>query len=515
MRNPSKYLNKFNLTLITSGLLLSLLLIWLASLELKYQLGRTGQDAATRQAIAIRLEQSLQRHPGSFVTDPQAWEHYINNARKLWDHIKADRSATDKEKPIDRLMALQSEISNLQTELMRIRALKDSIAYRIDALSASVELILGNQLQTSDSATNTLHVIALKEQLSRYDFTSRTYWQPGTDRQSAIEMLEQQLKAARSTATDLIDGEHKLTRAGSRREMLAVINNLDQLEEHTARFTQASNLFTRMETAQKEIDGLGKQILAADTAPEKPDTPLPPILLLILIAVPGIWLGICLALVKQQATELNAGQNARNAATKAPRQNAPRASADFDPANLLLALELGAKGNLSHRMDDREPGAREIAIAYNQMMSTLYRKLIEINRDAAKAVGLMDATTSRKTTPDSDKQGPGGISSLPKAIELTLEIAGISDQLFRKLEPVEKNGAIAGEPLQSLISRLEKNQALIRAILRDHLDQTGAPSRPGEPSTPGGKTLQQLKPAIDELQNLMERLKFFKLDKRL
>ena len=524
MNNSTLLPGKLNLPIIAGGLL-SVILIWLAVVELQYRLGESARLSATRQAVVIRLEHSLERDPGSFVTDPQAWEHYISNARRLWDLLRTARpspssehptiaagATEDESNPTDRLIRLQSEIANLQTELMRIRALKDTIAYRVDALNDSVELILGSLLQNGDNTANTLHVMALKDQLSRYDFTSRTYWLKQTDRQSAVEMLNQQLQAAKSIAADLIDGDHRLIRPGARREMLTVINNLEQLEEHTARFAQASRLFSRMESAQEQIDILGKQLLETyrqgdNTATSA--TAIPGTLWAILAALPLIWLGISLYPGKERATRQTAGNNKQQPATQPESTRSSVESGDFDPTNLLRALELGAKGNLSHRMDDREPGSRDIAIAYNQMMSTLYRKLIEIHRDAARAAGLLELENKKADGANTDEKPNQMPSSLPSAIELTLELAGISDQLFRKLATAKETPQNAGEAIHSLLTRLDKNQALIRAIIRDHLDQSGG-------SAAGQKAEQaQTQRLREELQNLMAHLRFFKLDKRL
>lgn len=500
-------------------------------------------EQALYAGLAIRLEQSMAESAAAAALNPGIWKQHNDNVRQALDTLqlikKYNLTPSFVEHPrwselASNFTSLQGRILSHQNELMKLRASREALSYRIDTTLASLQLIIDSLLNSSDQADSIKPALQLKDNLLDIRESVRHFWFAEADQASVYRKLTEKRNSAQEISRELISGQVALTTPAMRREMLAVTESLTQMNDQISGLDEARSMLSELNALQHQANSQARQALDLINTIDQQAGPVRGILLL-LLAIPGIWIVLVIYLTSRPAglAERPSGQQQAGSALTFSDQDSR--SSPFDPEPLLYALEQAAKGNMGYRMNDRDLPSRDIAAAYNQMMSSLYRKLVDMYRliHAASA----ELTPSGQADGKSRETGEPNVANpletrgktdlrkseiqrlLNEVIKFSLSIAATSDQLSRRVTQGASRPAQLPTSLHPLVEQLEKDQALIRAYARDCLDYLSSVINEASLTEDGkrskgaaGKDIASIRTAIEELT---EHFRFFRLDKRI
>lgn len=472
------------------------------------------QQLNHRQLLLVQLKYELEEashlSANQYLTGKKSWDQFLGNKNALLEHyqtIKYNNNGVqellgetsllkDYLLTLESIVKAQSQIAQQQNEFMRAQSQQESLRFRINKLLDSCKLIIGTLEKTRPNTQQIALVYKLKNVLEQILVENKIFWLNPAVSTTASKKIEQSVTQALQTAQQLLDSRTGLQTTAQRREMLEVSRDIELLSSQVQALQDTAKQIKTVANNQSEIYKLSQQILSSL---QNLDLPLPNNLAVVLVYL--VFIAIWLLLNKRVLTFSVTAQKNVKTADHSPPAPAKEAPTTLDMDDLIRCMDLAAKGNLSARADERQGSIRELAIAYNQVMATLYRKVVEIYRDVQTIAKSIEPTddADNNTSQDHDKK----ISPLPTAdwIEHTYEIAGIADQLKRKI----KNPDQGAEPVGNLVSRLDKIQALLRVKIRDFKvpDITLEQQKVSD--------YQDLSPLVKSLE---DKLQFFKLDRR-
>lgn len=464
------------------------------------------------ERLSLRASQLSYKNPSVYIFNPDVGNKFKHNGSALLESIQLLKYDADGvsnfwqnslpqqfKTLLNTVVQSHAHISKSQTEFMQLRSQRDALHIKLTELIDSTATIIASMKSESGAdIANLANLVELKLVLGVLDQQARSFWSSISSKSEYLNNAENLFKKAEQLSGDLLHENNGLTLSAHRREMLFIVNKIAQFSVHLDAMEKALNRFQEITTHQHKINRAIDRITKIDSIdlPESPNNRL--FFAITAFIVSASLLVVMRSIPKETPTSplqqnvLNQTKNRTDTAT----------TQDFE--GLIQTIELTAKGNLSSRADERPGITRDVASAYNNMTSSIYRRIISIYRDTQELKKILVQLNGHENSSrhDSKSTNENNVDSL---IQDTLEIAGIVDQLHRKtIENIH-----AGESIESLLSRLDKRQALIRAKIKasqEHEEPTKETSTTDE--TTGYKQL------VEVVGRLEGQLSFFNLNRR-